>query len=315
MLDKYDRKINYLRISITDLCNFRCKYCMPEEGVEKKDRSEILTFEEIYYIAHLFVEKGVDKIRITGGEPLVRKGVINFIESLGNLENVKDLAMTTNASLLKGKAFKLKEAGLDRINVSLDTLNPNTFNKLTGGDLKDVLDGIDEAKEAGLGIKINTVLLKGINEDEISDFINLTIDSPIDVRFIEVMPIGPTASYAKSKFLSSDEIIENFDLEKIENYDPSSPAKLYQIDGAKGRVGFIDPISHNFCESCNRMRLTSDGGLKTCLHSDRVIDLKSAIRRGEDIRPLIEEGLSTKPLRHHLKEGKNIEESMNRIGG
>lgn len=315
MLDKYNRKINYLRISLTDLCNFRCKYCMPEGGVSKKDRSDILTFEEIYYIAHLFVENGVDKIRLTGGEPLVRKGAVNFIESLGKLEKVKDLAMTTNASLIKDQAYELKKAGLDRINVSLDTLDPVKFNNLTGGDLGDVLEGIKKAEEVGLGIKINTVLLKGVNEEEIDDFIGLTWDRDIDVRFIEVMPIGPTAAYAKSKFLSCDEVIENSDLVKIENIDPSSPAKLYKLEGAKGRVGFIEPISHNFCNSCNRIRLTSDGKLKTCLHSDKVIDLKSPLRKGEDIRPLIAKALSEKPLKHKLIEGENIVESMNRIGG
>lgn len=315
MLDKFDRKINYLRISLTDLCNFRCKYCMPEGGVLKKQRSELLTFEELYYISHIFVENGIDKIRITGGEPLLRKGVEKFVESLGNIEKVKDLAMTTNASMLAKKAETLKKAGLNRVNISLDTLNPETFEKLTKGNLKDVLEGIKKAEEVGLKIKINTVLLKGINDREINDFINLTKDNEIDVRFIEVMPIGPTADYAKSKFLSCDQIIESSELIKIENDDISSPAKLYKLDGAKGRVGFIEPISHNFCEYCNRIRLTSDGKLKPCLHNDKVIDLKTALRNGEDIRPLIEKALSIKPQKHNLNKGENIIESMNRIGG
>ncbi|MDD7305030.1 MAG: GTP 3',8-cyclase MoaA [Peptoniphilaceae bacterium] len=315
MLDNFNRNINYLRISLTDLCNFRCKYCMPKDGIYKKPRSEILTFEEIYYIAHLFVENGIDKIRITGGEPLIRKGVVNFVESLGSLEKIKDLAMTTNASLLKDKAYSLKKAGLDRVNVSLDTLNPKTFKDLTGGDLKDVLDGIKAAADVGLGIKLNTVLLKGINEKEINDFLNLTYQYDIDVRFIEVMPIGPTASYAKDKFLSCDDIIENTNLRKIDNKDPSSPASLYKLEGAKGRVGFIEPISHKFCKSCNRLRLTSDGYLKACLHSDRLIDLKTPLRKGEDIRPFIEEALKIKPLKHRLEDGRSIVESMNRIGG
>jgi cyclic pyranopterin phosphate synthase len=315
MLDKFNRQITYLRISLTDLCNFRCKYCMPDGGVFKKNRSEILTFEEIYYIAHLFVENGVNKIRLTGGEPLLRPGIENFIESIGHLNKVKDLAMTTNASLIKDKASKLKKAGLDRVNISLDTLNPKTFQDLTGGELEDVLEGIEASHEAGLGIKINTVLLKGINENEIDDFINLTIDKYIDVRFIEVMPIGPTAAYAKDKFLSCDEIIERFKLKKIKKDDPSSPASLYKLEGAKGRVGFINPISHKFCQDCNRMRLTSDGKLKACLHSDKLIDLKTPLRKGEDIRPLIEEALRIKPLKHKLDQGESIVESMNRIGG
>lgn len=315
MLDKFNRRISYLRISVTDLCNYRCKYCMPAGGVLKKDRKDLLTYEELYYISHFFVENGVDKIRLTGGEPLLRKGIENFVESLGNLSAIKDLAMTTNASLLKNKAQRLKDAGLDRVNISLDTLNPKTFKLLTGGDLKDVYGGIDAATEAGLGIKINTVLLKGINEDEIKDFINLTKDRNLDVRFIEVMPIGPTAEFAKDKFLSCEEIIKESDLIKIANDDVSSPARLYKLEGAKGRVGFIEPISHNFCESCNRMRLTSDGKLKACLHSDRLIDIRTPLRKGEDLRPLIEEALRIKPLHHRLKEGESIKESMNRIGG
>lgn len=316
MLDNYNRKINYLRISLTDLCNFRCEYCMPSGGVCKRDKSELLTLEELYYISHIFVENGIDKIRITGGEPLIRKGVEKFVESLGNIKKLKDLAMTTNASLLEEKAYDLKKAGLQRVNISLDTLKPEVFEKLTrGGKLEDVIKGIDKADQVGLRIKINTVLLKGINEDEIIDFMNLTKDKDIDVRFIEVMPIGPTANYAKSKFLSSKEIIENSNLIKIENNDKSSPAKLYKLEGAKGRIGFIEPISHNFCKNCNRIRLTSDGKLKACLHSDRVIDIKTPLRNGEDINPYIEEALKIKPLKHNLLEGKSIVESMNRIGG
>lgn len=315
MLDKFHRKINYLRISITDLCNYRCKYCMPTTGVLKKMHSEILTFEELYYISHVFVEQGVDKIRITGGEPLLRKGVEHFIESLGNIDKIKDLAMTTNASLLKDKATKLKKAGLNRVNISLDTLNPKKFHSLTAGSLDDVLEGIDAAFEAGLEVKLNTVLLKGINEDEIEDFINLTMDKNIDIRFIEVMPIGPTSDYAKEKFLSSDDIINNFDLIKIANDDIHSPAKLYKLENSLGRVGFINPLSHNFCGDCNRIRLTSDGKLKPCLHSDKVIDIKRPLRNGEDIRIYIEKALAKKPLKHHLLEGKNINSSMNSIGG
>lgn len=315
MLDGFNRKINYLRISVTDLCNFRCKYCMPEDGVCKINREDILTYEELYYITHLFVEGGVDKVRITGGEPLIRKGIIHFIEALGHIEKIKDFAMTTNGSYLKKYAKDLKKAGLDRVNISLDTLNPKTFKKLTKGDLKDVLEGIDVAFDEGLKIKINTVLLKGINDDEINNFLNLTMDRDIDVRFIEVMPIGPVADYAKEKFISGDEIIKTHNLRKIENDDISSPAKLYKLEGSRGRIGFIEPMSHNFCENCNRMRLTADGKLKPCLHSDSVVDIKTPLRKGEDIRRYIDEAMSIKPLRHHLLEGESIESAMNSIGG
>lgn len=315
MIDNYYRKIDYLRVSVTDLCNFRCKYCMPENGVEKKDRLDLLTLEEIYHIVHIFVENGVKKIRITGGEPLLRKNIESLIQSLGQIKSIKDLAMTTNASLLKDKAEFLKKAGLDRVNISLDTLNEETFKNLTKGNLKDVKEGIEEAFNVGLGVKINTVLLKGINDHEVDDFIKLTINLPLDVRFIEVMPIGSTADYAKSKFVSTEEIIRKSNLKKIDNTDKHSPARMYKLDGAVGRVGFIQALSHDFCDNCNRMRLTADGKLKPCLHSDKIIDLLTPLRRGEDIREYIKEALYIKPERHHLLDGENIKASMNSIGG
>ncbi|WP_243342542.1 GTP 3',8-cyclase MoaA [Anaerococcus sp. AGMB09787] len=315
MKDSFGRRINYLRISVTDLCNYRCKYCMPEDGVTKKGRSDLLSLEEIYYISHIFVEEGVDKIRITGGEPLLRKGLVNLVESLGQLESVKDLSMTTNASLLSDKAVKLKKSGLDRLNISLDTLDKEKFQAISGGNLDDVIQGIKAASDAGLGIKINTVLLKGVNDDEIYDFIDLSKKYPIDIRFIELMPIGPTASYARDKFLSGDEIIETYDLRKTEKDDPNSPADLYKIDGGLGRIGFIKAMSHKFCGDCNRIRLTADGYLKPCLHSDKQVDIKTPLRRGEDIRPYIKKALEIKPYDHKLLEGKSIKRSMNRIGG
>lgn len=316
MEDRFGRRIDYLRISLTDLCNFRCRYCMPPGGVEKKKREDILSLEEIYYITHIFVEGGVRKVRLTGGEPLVRKDIQNLIESLSRIEGIEDLAMTTNGSLLKGRAEGLKEAGLDRVNISLDTLNPETFSNLTGGGRVDeVLEGIDQALRVGLGVKLNAVLLKGICQEEIEELVKFSLDKGVDLRFIEVMPLGPTASFAQEEFISCDSIIEKYGLKKIPNQDPSSTAVLYETASGMGKIGFIEPLSHAFCSSCNRMRLTADGFLKPCLHSDRLVDLKTPLRRGEDIRGYIEEALKIKPKDHDLLGEKFIGESMNRIGG
>ncbi|MDI9491080.1 MAG: GTP 3',8-cyclase MoaA [Clostridiaceae bacterium] len=316
MQDQFNRKIEYLRISVTDFCNFRCKYCMPPEGVPPKKREDILTFEELYYVTHLFVENGIKKIRLTGGEPLIRKGVEFFIESLGHLEKVEDLALTTNASLLLGnKAQRLKQAGLKRVNISIDSLNHETFNKLTGGNLDDVLKGFHFALEANLKVKINAVLLKDINDHEIGDFIDLTRKYPIDVRFIEAMPIGPTADFSKKHFMLSDEILDRFELIPFKKQEKSSPARLYRVADGIGRVGLIQPLSHNFCNECNRLRLTADGMIKPCLLSDLLIDVKSPLRKGEDVRPYIEQALNQKPQRHYVSEGKSTTAAMSTIGG
>jgi len=315
MQDHYQRKINYLRISVTDFCNFRCKYCMPAEGVMPKKREDLLTFEELYEIVHLFTENGIDKVRITGGEPLVRKGVDQFIERLGYLEAIQDLAMTTNASLLADKAKFLKKAGLKRVNISLDTLNPEKFYQLTKGHLADAQKGFLAALDAGLGVKINTVLLKGVNDTEIEDLIALTMKYPVDVRFIEAMPIGATADYTKEKFMSTGEVLKHVPLMPIFKEDKCSPATLYQMEGALGKVGLIRPLSNHFCNSCNRIRLTADGKLKPCLHSDLMIDIKTPLRAGEDIRPMIEQAIGKKPDRHYLLEGQQTSTCMNAIGG
>lgn len=316
MQDQFQRKIEYLRISVTDFCNLRCKYCMPPEGVLPKKREEILTFEELYYLAHLFVENGVRKIRLTGGEPLLRKGIEVFIESLGHLNKVEDLAITTNASLLNAdKAERLKKAGLKRINISLDSLNPSTFFKLTKGNLQDILSGIHNAMNAGFKVKINVVLLKGINDHEIGDFIELTKKYPIDVRFIEAMPIGPTADFTKKHLMLSDEILNRFELIPEAKQEKSSPAKLYKVAGGQGRVGLIQPLSHNFCHECNRLRLTADGMIKPCLLSDLLIDVKTPLRLGDDVRPFIMQALNLKPERHFIDQGRSTTAAMHTIGG
>lgn len=316
MRDSFQREINYLRVSVTDMCNFRCSYCMPKEGIEAKSRSEILSLEELYHVIHTFVEKGVTKVRLTGGEPLLRKNLIFLIESIAKIEKINDLAMTTNGYLLKEYAESLKKAGLSRINMSLDTLNRDKFQKLANFDgFPKVLEGFEAALEAGLKVKINSVLMKGINDDEVKDLARLTEKYPIDVRFIELMPIGSTKEFDRQNFLSCDYVLETLNLQKIEKEDPHSPAELYKLPRSIGRVGLIRPMSQHFCHECNRIRLTSDGKIKPCLHSDDIIDVLGPLRKGEDIRPFIDRAINLKPERHHILEGETIRESMNRIGG
>lgn len=318
MKDSYGRRINYLRISITDLCNLRCKYCMPEHGVNKVDHKDILSLEEIFEIAKVFVSLGVNKIRLTGGEPLIRKGIIDLVRKISKLDGINDLAMTTNGILLKKYAKELKEAGLNRVNISLDTLNEKKYSDITrGGRLKDVLEGIEAAKEVSLSpIKINTVLIGGFNTDEIEDFVSLTIDEDIDIRFIELMPVGEASKWAEDNFVSNKMILGKVKkLEKVERLDPSSPAVYYKLPNAKGRVGIINPISCKFCDYCNRIRLTSKGKLKLCLHSNEEINLRDKLRKGEDLKKVILDAITQKPESHHLEDKEYITDSMNQIGG
>lgn len=326
MKDALGRNINYLRISVTDRCNLRCRYCMPEEGIEKKEHMEMLTLEEIFEIVKVCTALGTDKIRITGGEPLVRLGLIGLIEKIAAIDNIKDIALTTNGILLKKLANDLREAGLKRINISLDTMNKEKYRRITrGGDIKYVLEGIDEALKVGLlPIKINTVLIKDFNEDELQDFIKLTLSENIDVRFIELMPLGQAAGFASEHYLPNAKVLERFkELEPVEAVDKSSPAKYYKLPGAIGRVGLINPISHKFCNNCNRLRLTADGKLKPCLHSDKEIDVRGILRNGElndkyeALKEAVEEAIRTKPEHHTLNDlcSKPIERNMYTIGG
>lgn len=318
MIDGFGRKINYLRISLTDRCNLRCLYCMPEKGISDiVPHEEILSLEEIYELTKAFVELGIDKIRFTGGEPLVRKNILELINKTSKLEGVKDISITTNGQLLKSMAKSLKDAGLNRVNLSLDTLDPKKFSDVTrGGNIASVFEGIDEAIKVGLTpIKINTVLMGGFNDAEIRDLVDLT-KSGIDVRFIELMPIGEAVSFAKEKFISNDIILQTVsELVPIEREDISSPAVYYKLPGATGKVGIINPISCKFCDNCNRIRLTSTGMLKLCLHSNKEIDLKSALRNKEDIKSIITNVIGTKEESHHLENEDYITRNMNQIGG
>lgn len=320
MKDKWSRDIEYLRISVTDRCNLRCFYCMPDEGIDKIFHSEVLSFEELYEIVKLAVELGIKKVRITGGEPLVRLGIVDFIYKISKLPGLEDIAMTTNGILLEKYAQDLKKAGLKRLNISLDTLHKDKFKKITRrGDLGQVLKGMKEAQRVGLSpIKINTVIMKGINDDEIQDFVRLSYEKSYQVRFIELMPMGEAEDIEDKRFMSNEEVISKIPglIPIVEGKD-LGPAKYYRLSGAKGKIGFISPMSNHFCKTCNRLRLTADGKIRPCLHSNVEIDIKDALRnKNEDIKKILQDAILSKPERHHLNEERESNtRHMNQIGG
>ncbi len=319
MKDSFGREINYLRVSLTDRCNLRCVYCMPENGIHNKLPHEaILTLEEMYEVIKSFVNLGITKIRFTGGEPLVRLGVVDLIEKVKKLDGIKEITMTTNGILLEDFIEPLKKAGLDRVNISLDTLDADKYREITrGGDIDKVKRAIKKAIEYDLNpVKINTVLIGGFNDDEIEDFVNLTLHYPIDVRFIELMPIGEAKNFAKSKFLPNSTVLSKVgSLEKIESEDIHSPAQYYKLPDSIGKVALINPISCKFCKDCNRVRLTSTGKLKMCLHSDREIDLSSYLKNGADLEEAIKLAILSKEKEHELEKDIAIKKNMNEIGG
>ena len=315
MKDRYGRTIKYLRLSVTDLCNCRCVYCMGENGVPRLPHSAILSFEEIEEIVRAAVSLGVTKVRLTGGEPLVRRGVDELVRRLRGIEGVEELAMTTNGARLAEYAARLKSAGLDRLNVSLDTLDPEKFRRITRiGELRDTLDGLDAARRAGFErIKLNTVLMGGVNDDEIAEIAALAKDGAFDVRFIELMPIGECTDWDRRRFLPAERVLEY--LPKGERVPSDGVAELWRPAGFRGTVGLIRPLSHRFCADCDRIRVTADGCLKPCLHSAREIPLRG--KHGEALVRTIAEGMQTKPREHHMADGHASESrrGMNRIGG
>ncbi len=305
--DKYGRVIDYLRISITDHCNLRCLYCVTDE-IAWVPHDEILRFEEITKIVDVFAKEGIRKVRITGGEPLMRKGLPDFISQLSRIEGLDDLSVTTNGVLLKSQAEALKRAGLKRINVSLDTLKPERYKVITGRDFfHQVWEGIEMAKAVGLSpVKINVVAMKEYNADEILDFVKLTLEEPYVIRFIEYMPMNET--WDDHNFLSVDDIkavIESVHpLVPIDGTHNNGPARVFQIPGARGEIGLISPLSNHFCGTCNRLRLTADGHLRPCLFSDTEIDIKTPLRAGADeaeLRDVLYRTLALKPKRHHMQ--------------
>ena len=314
MRDSCGRTIDYLRLSVTDLCNYRCQYCMPPEGVEKRPHSGILSIEELAEIAEAAVQCGVKKIRLTGGEPLVRRGLLDLCRMLRAIPGVEELCLTTNGSLLPQLAKPLRDAGLDRLNISLDTLRPERFAAMTRlGTLRDVLDGIRAAEAAGFrDLKFDTVLIGGFNDDEITDFVNLSRAHPWEMRFIELMPMGPCASWDRSCFLPAETVLER--VPELAPIEAQGVARRYRLPGAKGTVGLISPVSHDFCAGCRRIRVTSDGRLKGCLHSREEVPLRGL--HGEALADAIRQGILRKPERHHLAERRSdTPRNMNQIGG
>lgn len=318
MLDKKGRKIDYLRVSLTDRCNLRCVYCMPENGVEKKCHEDILRFEEVEKIITATSALGIKKVRFTGGEPLVLKGLDKLIKHTASMPTIKDISLTTNGMLLSDMAVELKKAGLSRVNISLDTLQAEKFKKITRfGDINKVYEAIEKCLSLDMvPVKLNIVLMKGINDDEIGDFLRLTIDNPIQVRFIELMPIGEGLKYFDKHKMKIEEIIERYP-NLIPIKDDSRVASVYKIPNAKGSVGLISPVSCKFCQDCNRIRLTASGTIKPCLHSAEEIDLKPYLNDEQKLIETIKNAVYNKPDEHHLEtEGKSdTERMMFQIGG
>ena len=322
ILDSFGRSINYLRISVTDRCNLRCLYCMPPEGVPQMPHSEILSYEEIRNVIRAAAELGISRIRLTGGEPLVRAELPKLVRMLSQVEGIEELSLTTNGTFLKKYALELKQAGLSRVNVSLDTLKPDKFRYITRlGELKTVLEGIETAKEAGFEpVKINTVIMQGINNDEILDFARMTYKEGWHVRFIELMPFKGAA-----EFVPSIELRQHISLlgklEPCESITGNGPATYYSLAGAKGAIGFISSLTEtSFCSRCNRMRLTPDGKLRPCLLGEDEIDLKTPLRNNasmEELKSLILKAVASKPEHHHLEEGniRLVNRRMSQIGG
>ncbi len=313
MLDSCGRTISYLRISITDRCNYRCRYCMPEAGTEKRTHDEICSFEELRDMAAAAVRCGVKKIRVTGGEPLVRKGVADFCGMLRELDGVEELCLTTNGSLLPQTASALRRNGVDRLNISLDTLRPERFREISRcGALSDVLNGIAAAEQAGFeSLKLNCVLLGGINDDEIADFVELTREKPWQIRFIERMPIGVCADWGR--YVPAAAVLER--CPEIERIGEDGVAACYRLPHAAGTVGLITPMSHAFCSGCSRIRITADGRLKPCLHSDAELSLRGLSE--EEMERTIRMGAASKPERHRISETEvsQTHRAMHEIGG
>jgi cyclic pyranopterin phosphate synthase len=315
LIDNLGRIITYLRLSVTERCSLKCVYCRVKEGICPK--AEELSTAEFIRIAKACAILGINKIRVTGGEPLLRKDIIAIVQDLSRIEGIKEINMTTNAQYLASQAAALKQAGLSRINISLDSLDAGKFREMTGGDLGSVLAGIDAAIQAELQpIKINVVLIRGKNEDEVDDFIELTHHRPIDVRFIELMPLGGLWQ-DDSLRLNNDELIaQRSYLNLLPPRYASQPSRDYFVKGYKGRVGFISPISHRFCADCNRVRVMSDGTLRPCLGDNMEISLKDALAIGDqELVEVIRAAIFNKPVGHHFENSFKSIKNMSRIGG
>lgn len=333
MKDSHGRVIDYLRISLTDRCNFRCVYCMPEEGVCAMSHEEILRLEEIERLVKVAADLGIRSVRLTGGEPLVRKGVVDLVDAITKIDGIENVSMTTNGVLLPRMIDDLKAAGLSRVNISLDTLDAEQFRAITRvGNLEDTLAGIDAALEAGLNpVKVNAVTVRSLNQDFLA-FAKMSIDRPLHMRFIEYMPVGDTSEdggtgWGKQDVIPSEELFDIINEQARQAGLPElrpagtskplgwGPARYFEFPDAQGTVGFISPLSRHFCAECNRLRVTADGKVRPCLFSDTEYDVRSALREGSDgaVRNVLLEALGAKPDEHHDKVG--TERNMSQIGG
>lgn len=313
MVDSFGRSVEYLRISVTDKCNLRCVYCMPEEGLPWLKRDQLLSYEEIHRIVRAMAPLGLKRLRLTGGEPLVRKDLPFLVELLAGVEGIQDLAISTNGVLLGGMARTLREAGATRVNISLDSFRKARVDALARrkGTWERVLGGLEAAEAAGLTpIKINVVLIRGKNDDEILDFARATLDHPWHVRFIELMPTAANLELSSDNYFSCQDALarlrEMGELLPVEGPTGNGPATYFRFPGANGTVGVITPMSHNFCDRCNRLRLTADGMLRPCLFGDLQTNLRDPLRAGQDLLPLIHETLRIKPERHDLVQGSDL---------
>jgi GTP 3',8-cyclase len=313
MKDQFGRTVQYLRVSVTDKCNLRCVYCMPLEGLEWLQREQILTYEEIERIVRVMAPMGLERVRITGGEPLVRRDVHELVKLLAAVPGIRDLSLSTNAVLLGEQAEALRSAGVHRLNVSLDSLRPDRVDAIARrpGSYPKIMEGLDAAERVGFApIKINVVLIRGQNDDEIADFAEITRERPWHVRFIEMMPTGANLDLSANEFVSCAEAIRK--VKEIDELEPvagpfgNGPARYYQFPGAPGTIGVITPMSHNYCDRCNRMRLTADGQLRPCLFGHIQTNLREPLRDGADLVPLIEQTLRIKPERHYLIQGSDL---------
>jgi GTP 3',8-cyclase len=324
LIDTYGRRINYLRLSVTDRCNLRCCYCMPADGVAKLQHNELLSYEELFRVASACVAEGIEKVRVTGGEPLVRKGLTGFLKRLSALSGLKELVLTTNGMLLEDLALPLREAGVARLNISLDSLRPETFARITrGGDVAKVLKGIAAAEQAGFPpVKINMVVMRGVNDQEILDFAALSIDKAYTVRFIEYMPTLRDQEWDAQCMPGSEilaRISERYPLLPLVGAEMAGPARNFKIEGGAGAIGIITPISGHFCESCNRIRVTATGLLRNCLFSDQGVDLKPLLESADqELLPrTLRQIVTQKPGRHHINDAgeEKLRVNMSRIGG
>lgn len=312
MKDQFGRRVEYLRVSVTDKCNLRCTYCMPEEGLPWMRREQLLTYEEITEVVRVMAGMGLRRVRITGGEPLVRRDLPELVRLLNEVPGIDDLSLSTNAVLLADQAEALREAGIDRVNVSLDSLREDRVDSIARrpGSYGKIMKGFEAAEAVGFDpIKVNVVLIRGVNDDEIEDFAEITRTRPWHVRFIELMPTGSNLDMSAGQFFPCHEALQRLrvldDLQPAEGPWGNGPADYYRFPGAVGTVGVITPMSHNYCDRCNRMRLTADGHLRPCLFGDLQTNLRDPLRAGADIVPLVEETLRIKPERHYLIQGSD----------